>query len=96
MAGRDIGTVVLPHAPLKVFLVASPEERAKRRYREQRAPSNIAYEEILAELKRRDDIDSTRDFSPTTPADDARIVNTEGLTPEMVADRIVDLAKEVS
>jgi cytidylate kinase len=96
MAGRDIGTVVLPHAPLKVFLVASPEERAKRRHREQGVSANMAYEEILAELRRRDAIDSTRDISPTIPADDARIVDTEGLTPEMVADRIIDLAKEVS
>jgi cytidylate kinase len=96
MAGRDIGTVVLPHAPLKVFLVASPEERAKRRHREQRVSTNMAYEEIVAELRRRDAIDSTRDISPTIPADDARIVDTEGLTPERVADRIIALAKEVS
>ena len=96
MAGRDIGTVVLPQAPLKIFLVASPEERAKRRHREQRVSTNMAYEEIVAELRRRDAIDSTRDISPTIPADDARIVDTEGLTPEMVADRIIALAKEVS
>ena len=96
MAGRDIGTVVLPRAPLKVFLVASPEERAKRRHRQQRVSANMTYDEILAELKRRDAIDSTRTPSPTLPADDARIVETEGLTPEMVADRIIALAKEVS
>ena len=96
MAGRDIGTVVLPRAPLKVFLDASPEERAKRRHRQQRVSANMTYDEILAELKRRDAIDSTRDISPTIPADDARIVDTEGLTPEMVADRIIALAKEVS
>jgi len=94
MAGRDIGTVVLPHAPLKVFMVASAEERARRRHREQGVSTNMAYGEILAELKRRDAIDSTRDTSPTIPADDAIIVDTEGLTPEMVADRIIDLAKE--
>ncbi len=94
MAGRDIGTVVLPHAPLKVFLVASPEERAKRRHREQRVSANMAYEEILAEMKKRDAIDSTRDLSPTVPADDARIVDTDGLTPQEVADTILALAKE--
>jgi cytidylate kinase len=56
----------------------------------------MAYEEIVAELRRRDAVDSTRDISPTVPADDARIVDTEGLTPEMVADRVIALAKEVS
>jgi len=96
MAGRDIGTVVLPQAHLKVFLVASEEERAKRRYREERGPMKMAYKEILAELKRRDAIDSTRDLSPTIPAHDARIVDTEGLTPQEVADRIMTLAKEAS
>jgi cytidylate kinase len=96
MAGRDIGTVVLPHAGLKVFLVASEEERAKRRYHEERGPMKMAYQEILAELKRRDAIDSTRALSPTVPAHAARIVNTEGLTPQEVADRILALAKEAS
>ncbi len=96
MAGRDIGTVVLPRAHLKVFLVASAEERAKRRYRERRGSTKMAYEEILAELKRRDAIDSTRALSPTVPAQDATIVDTEGLTPQEVADRILALAKEAS
>ena len=96
MAGRDIGTVVLPRAHLKVFLVASAEERAKRRCREKRGSAKVAYEEILAELKRRDAIDSTRGLSPTLPAHDARIVDTEGLTPQEVADIILALAKEAS
>ena len=96
MAGRDIGTVVLPQAHLKVFLVASAEERAKRRYREKRGSTKVAYEEILAELKKRDTIDSTRALSPTVPAHDARIVDTEGLTPQKVADMILALAKEAS
>jgi len=96
MAGRDIGTVVLPRAHLKVFLVASAEERAKRRYCEKRGYMKVAYEEILAELRRRDAVDSTRDLSPTVPARDARIVDTEGLTPQEVADRILALAKEAS
>ena len=85
-----------PDAHLKVFLVASAEERAKRRYREERRSMKMAYEEILAELTRRDAIDSTRDLSPTVPAHDARIVDTEGLTPQEVADRILALAKEAS
>ncbi len=96
MAGRDIGTVVLPRAHLKVFLVASAEERAKRRFREKRGSAKVAYEEILAELKRRDALDSTRELSPTVPAHDARIVDTEGLTPQEVADIILALAKEAS
>jgi cytidylate kinase len=96
MAGRDIGTVVLPRAHLKVFLVASVEERAKRRYSEKRGYTKVSYEETLAELKRRDAVDSTRDMSPTIPARDARIVDTEGLTPQEVADRILALAKEAS
>jgi CMP/dCMP kinase len=96
MAGRDIGTVVLPRAHLKVFLVASAEERAKRRFREKRGSAKVAYEDILAELKRRDALDSTRELSPTVPAHDARIVDTEGLTPQEVADRILALAKEAS
>jgi len=94
MAGRDIGTVVLPQASLKVFLVASVEERAKRRHREERGSTKRTYEEILAELKRRDATDSTRALSPTVPADDAMIVDTEGLTPQEVADYIIVLAKE--
>ena len=96
MAGRDIGTVVLPQAHLKVFLVASAEERAKRRYREKRGSTKVAYEEILAELKKRDTIDITRALSPTVPAHDARIVDTEGLTAQEVADIILALAKEAS
>ena len=96
MAGRDIGTVVLPRAHLKIFLIASAEERAKRRYREKRGSAKVAYDEILAELKRRDAIDSTRALSPTVPAHDAKTVDTEGLTPQEVADIILALAKEAS
>lgn len=94
MAGRDIGTVVLPHAPLKVFLVASAEERARRRHLEQQSGTPASYEEVLAEMKKRDAIDTTRELSPTVPARDARIVDTEGLTAREVADTIVAMAKE--
>jgi cytidylate kinase len=94
MAGRDIGTVVLPQARLKVFLVASPEERARRRHLERQLLAPVTYEEVLAEMKKRDAIDTTRDLSPTVPAGDARIVDTEGLTPRDVADRILAMAKE--
>ena len=94
MAGRDIGTVVLPQANLKVFLVASPEERARRRHIEQREAPPPSYDQVLAEMKKRDALDSTRELSPTVPAPDARVLDTEGLTPGEVADRIVAMAKE--
>ncbi len=92
MAGRDIGTVVLPQAELKVFLDASPEERARRRHAELGQKNKLTCEDILAELKKRDEIDSQRPLSPLRPASDAKIIDTEGLTPEEVADRIIGLA----
>jgi cytidylate kinase len=94
MAGRDIGTVVLPQAHLKIFLVASPEERARRRHLERQSAAPASYEEVLADMKKRDAIDSTRELSPTLPALDARVVDTERLTPWEVADRILAMAKE--
>lgn len=87
MAGRDIGTVVLPQAELKVFLTASAEERAKRRFRE----LGGSYQTIFEDLKRRDSIDSKRQVSPLRPAADAHIINTEGLTPEMVVEKVMAL-----
>ena len=93
MAGRDIGTKVLPWAGLKIFLVASAEERATRRYRELLGRGELANCDIvLAELRRRDEIDSHRSVSPLKPADDAIIINTEGLSLEEVVDKIHALA----
>lgn len=92
MAGRDIGTVVLPRAELKVFLSASAEERARRRYWELRQRGEEAsYESILCELRRRDQIDSQRSVSPLKPAADAQIINTEGFTLEQVVDKVYAL-----
>lgn len=91
MAGRDIGTHVLPRARLKVFLEASPQERARRRHLEVAVAASrgsISYQSIKTELERRDRIDSQRATSPLRPAADAVIIDTEGLTPEEVADRI--------
>lgn len=89
MAGRDIGTVVLPDAELKLYLAASAEERARRRYLE----SNGAdYEEVLAELKRRDRIDSERALAHQ-PASDARIIETDGLGVDQVLARIMGLTE---
>jgi CMP/dCMP kinase len=89
MAGRDIGTVVLPWAELKVFLTASPEERAKRRYRElSQRGENGSLETVLADLQRRDEMDMRRTISPLKPAEDAVIIDTEGFTLEQIVDKI--------
>ncbi len=96
MAGRDIGTVVLPRAELKVYLEASAEERARRRYQELRQQGKaVDYASVLDDLKRRDSIDSQRAVSPLRPASDAHIIDTEGLEVEVVVDRISTLAGEI-
>ena len=94
MAGRDIGTHVLPRARLKVFLEASPQERARRRHQEvavAASKGSISYQSIMTDLERRDRIDSQRATSPLRPALDAVIIDTEGLTPEEVVDRICSM-----
>jgi len=79
MAGRDIGTVVLPDAELKIFLDASVEERARRRTQERRLdPASPAAQEILVALRRRDELDRNRPVAPLRPASDARIISTDG------------------
>lgn len=92
VAGRDIGTVVLPHAELKLYLAASAEERARRRYLElvQRG-QEASYDQVLAELKRRDKIDSERALAPLQPAPDAKVINTAGLNIEQVLAEIMDI-----
>jgi cytidylate kinase len=93
MAGRDIGTVVLPWAELKIFLVASVEERANRRYKELlERGRKVDYHTVLAELRQRDDIDIHRAISPLKPAADAITIDTEKLSLEQVVDKIYDLA----
>jgi cytidylate kinase len=98
MVGRDIGTVVLPDADLKIYLDASVEERARRRYlevreRERPATTNLPpeYEEILEAMRRRDKIDSEREAAPLRPADDAVIVDTDGLSIEQVLAKVKEL-----
>lgn len=79
MAGRDIGTVVLPDADLKIFLDATVEERAQRRIEERGLdPADPAAAEILAQLRRRDTIDTTRDVAPLRVAADAVVIHTDG------------------
>ena len=93
MAGRDIGTVVLPWAEVKIFLIASTEERARRRHRELlKRGENSSLETVLADLKKRDEMDINRTISPLKPAEDAIIINTENLSLEQVVDKICTLA----
>jgi cytidylate kinase len=93
MAGRDIGTVVLPDAELKVYLDASPRVRARRRAAQLRASGLAAdVEALTADLQRRDDIDSSREASPLTAAADAVIMHTDDMGIDEVVERIVELA----
>ena len=93
MAGRDIGTIVLPWAELKIFLTASTEVRAERRYKELlKRGQNSSLDIVLADLKRRDEMDINRSVSPLKPAEDAVIINTENFTLEQVVDKIYILA----
>lgn len=85
MVGRDIGTVVLPEAALKIYLDASVEERARRRYMELQARGdNAKFADILAAMRRRDKIDSTRDIAPLRPADDAVIIDSDNMDTNQV------------
>ena len=95
MDGRDIGTVVLPNAQVKIFLTASPECRAKRRYDEYIAKGKQEnYEEILESRKQRDYNDSHRAIAPLKAADDAVLVDTSDDTPQQSVERIVKIIEE--
>lgn len=89
--GRDIGTVVFPDAPVKVFLTADPAERARRRAGE----TGAAMDGVAAALERRDHLDSTREVSPLRPADDALVIDTTDMSVEEVVDRIASAATSV-
>lgn len=93
--GRDIGTCVFPQAAVKVFLTASDEERAHRRVRQNvdRGVGSISYEEVLADLRRRDEADSSRATSPLRAADDAVRIDSTGCYIEDVIDQICALAQ---
>jgi len=94
MDGRDIGTVVLPDADVKIWLTASVEERAERRYQELVAKGQqIDFEQLKQDIKRRDEYDSGREHSPMKQADDALLLDTTGLTIEQVIDRILDICR---
>lgn len=94
MDGRDIGTVVLPRAALKIFLTASPRVRAERRLKELKEMGQAAdLNTLMEEISARDHFDSTRETSPLRKADDALEINTDELSIDQVVDRILELAK---
>jgi len=93
MVGRDIGTVVLPEADLKIFLDASVEERAKRRFDQRfNRGEEVDFQKILKMLKKRDKKDSTREIAPLRAASDAVVINTEALSVPEVLSRIEECA----
>ena len=95
MVGRDIGTVVLPEADLKIYLDASVEERARRRYQQRIDRGETAnYDKILKTLKKRDRIDSTREVAPLCAAADAVIINTDDLDIAEVVSEIEKISRE--
>jgi cytidylate kinase len=93
--GRDIGTVVLPHADVKIFLTASAETRARRRNEQNMAAGGAdEYDNVLADVRRRDHLDSTRAVSPLRAADDALVVDTSEMTEAEVIDHLLDLVRQ--
>ena len=96
MDGRDIGTVVLPNADVKIFLTASPEVRAQRRLLELREKGNkkATLEQVLADIRQRDQRDTTRAVAPLKQAADAVVLDTSSLSPEESAEELKKLGKE--
>ncbi|NLY85881.1 MAG: (d)CMP kinase [Tissierellia bacterium] len=95
MDGRDIGTVVLPNADYKFFIVASVEERARRRYKEllEKGEEGISYEDVKKEIENRDRIDSTREISPLVKSQDAYLLDTTGKTVDECVEEIISIIK---
>ncbi|MFC4302760.1 (d)CMP kinase [Cohnella boryungensis] len=89
MDGRDIGTHVLPDAELKVFLTASPRERAERRFKELEADANLTLDELEKEIAERDRLDQEREIAPLRQAEDARLLDSTGKTVDEVTEEIV-------
>lgn len=97
MDGRDIGTVILPDAEVKIFLTASPEARAKRRYEELLAKgSDVTYENVYNEMAERDKNDSTRAVAPCVPARDALTLDNSEMTPEQTVEAVLEIVKKKS
>lgn len=96
MAGRDIGTAILPDAPVKIFLDASAEERAKRRALQRKLTDAGEVDQILADLRRRDAIDTNREIAPLRIAPDALIVHTDGISFEETVGAVVSTIREAA
>ena len=95
MDGRDIGTVILPDAEVKIFMFASNEARAKRRYNELTAKGeSVRYEDVLAEMIERDNNDKNRDIAPAVPADDAIMMDNSDMSVEENVKAVLDIVKE--
>ena len=95
MDGRDIGTVVLPNAQVKIFLTASAQERASRRYKEQiERGFDVNYDDILADIKERDYRDENREIAPLKPAADSVYLDTSNNTVEQSVQAVMDIVKE--
>ena len=95
MDGRDIGTVILPNADVKIFLTASAECRAMRRYNELCARGqSVRYEDVLAEMNQRDEQDSSRAIAPAKPAEDAIILDNSDLNFEQSVDAIIEIVNK--
>lgn len=96
MDGRDIGTVVMPNAELKIFMTASPEVRAQRRLAELEAKGvSVSYEEVIANLQHRDTIDTTREESPLVQAEDARVLDNSNISREEQLEMVKLWVKEL-
>ncbi len=96
MVGRDIGTVVLPEAPLKIYLTATARTRAERRYKDfVSAGEDVDFKEILKSMEERDRADSSRANSPLRPAEDAKVVDTDQLTMDEVVDCLFELSEGI-
>ena len=94
MDGRDIGTVVLPKAPVKIFLTASPEARAKRRFLQlQKQGKTPVYEDVLSDLNKRDEQDQSRKVDPLRQAEDAVLLDTSNLTVAQSIQAILDIVE---
>ena len=95
MDGRDIGTTVLPDADIKIYLTASDETRAMRRYKELTEKGDaVRFEDVLAEIRDRDERDMNRKASPLRRAEDAVLIDSSDMTPDEVLERIKELVRE--
>lgn len=95
MDGRDIGTVVFPEAELKIFMTASAEERAQRRFKELKSKNeDVSYEEVLENIRQRDHLDTTRADSPLVKASDAIEIDNSALTLEEQLQKLIEITSE--